>query len=86
MMDEKVDPIYKKGDLVNLETFNVVSVYEGPDLKIGLIVTDAYYDNNYCYNDWIVYDEPIYNIQFPDQLRTGIPQSFLTKVEKQEKS
>ena len=87
MKDEKIEPTYKKGDLVHLETFNVMSVFEEPEMKIGIIVSDPYYDNNYTYNDWICYDEPIYDIQFPDEKRTGLPQNFLTKIEtKKEKS
>ena len=57
-----------------------------PDVKIGIIISNPYYDNNYTYNDWICYDEPIYDIQFPDEKRTGIPQNFLTKIKTKEKS
>ena len=86
MKNEKIEPTFKKGDLVHLETFNVLSVFDKPDVKIGIIISNPYYDNNYTYNDWICYDEPIYDIQFPDEKRTGIPQNFLTKINTKEKS
>ena len=87
MSVHRIKPIFKVGDLVHVEAFNLVSVFSIPkpsDLRIGLIISGPNYDKSYTYQDWEIIDEPMYDIQFGKELRKSIPQRFLTKVSKEE--
>ena len=82
----KIKPLFKVGDLVHLESFNLYSVLEDSSKKIGIIVSEAKYDQSYSYQDWIMFNEPLYDIQFGSELKRAIPQRFLDKVYKEEPS
>jgi len=82
----KIKPLFKVGDLVHLESFNLYTVFEDGSKKIGIIISEAIYDQSYSYQDWIMFNEPLYDVQFGSELKRAIPQRFLDKVYKEETS
>tara|TARA_R110002012_G_scaffold27631_3_gene88206 strand:- start:2523 stop:2801 length:279 start_codon:yes stop_codon:yes gene_type:complete len=82
----KVKPLFKVGDLVHLESFNLYTVLEDSSKKIGIIISEALYDQSYSYQDWIMFNEPLYDVQFGSEIKRCIPQRFLDKVVKEEPS
>ena len=82
----KIKPLFKVGDLVHLESFNLYTVFEDGSKKIGIIISQPLYDQSYSYQDWIMFNEPLYDVQFGNELKRAIPQRFLEKVYKEEPS
>jgi len=82
----KIKPIFKIGDLVHLESYNIYTVLEDGSKKIGIVVSEAKYDQSYSYQDWIMFNEPLYDVQFGNDLKRAIPQRFLDKVYREEPS
>jgi len=82
----KIDPIFKIGDLVHLESFNIYTVLEDGNKKIGIIISVPQYNQSYSYQDWIMFDEPLYDVQFGSEIKRSIPQRFLDHVTKEEPS
>jgi hypothetical protein len=86
MTISKIKPIFKIGDLVHLESYNIYTVLEDGSKKIGVIVSEAKYDQSYSYQDWIMFNEPLYDVQFGSDLKRAIPQRFLDHVSREESS
>lgn len=86
MTISKIKPIFKVGDLVHLESYNIYSVLEDGVKKVGVIISEPKYDQSYSYQDWIMFNEPLYDVQFGRELKRSIPQRFLEKVYKEESS
>ena len=82
----KIKPIFKVGDLVHLESFNIYTVLKNGSKKVGIVISEAKYDQSYSYQDWIMFNEPLYDVQFGNELKRSIPQRFLDKVYKEEPS
>ena len=82
----KIKPIFKIGDLVHLESYNIYTVLEDGSKKIGIVVSEAKYVQSYSYQDWIMFNEPLYDVQFGNDLKRAIPQRFLDKVYREEPS
>ena len=79
----KIEPLFKVGDLVHLESFNLLTVLEDGSKKIGIIISVPQYNQSYSYQDWIMFDEPLYDVQFGSEIKRCIPQRFLDHVIKE---